>query len=341
MGKSVKILLAAPTGWATDALCGFLTKLLPEHELRLVPDARSLLHPDQARADLLLLDIDGAVADVTATLSELSRSRHYDRIVVIGTPLDSGFIESVLAAGALGYLPKSYSETITVGMLRLVLDGMSDPAEGLPPAGYAASADRTAAAEFLELGLSPRQIDVLALIAEGKSNLSIAAHLGIEEGTVKQHVSAVFKALKVRNRAEAVLFASRSKSINFRQIRQAEGGRLDIDWLLGHMDHQHLARDTVMFSKGEPGRELYYLQRGKVQLREIGVDLGAGTMFGEIGIFSPTHERTCSAVCMTEVEVFRLTADEVKRLYLLHPQFALYVVHLIAQRLMADRSRAI
>jgi len=107
------------------------------------------------------------------------------------------------------------------------------------------------------------------------------------------------------------------------------------------MTYQRMAPKTVLFRQGEAGGELYYLQRGTISLPEIGVELTNGTMFGEIGIFAPSHKRTTSAHCATEVEVFKLTSDQVKRLYLLNPQFALYVVHLIAKRLMADQARTI
>ncbi|HEX7951648.1 MAG TPA: cyclic nucleotide-binding protein, partial [Burkholderiales bacterium] len=63
--------------------------------------------------------------------------------------------------------------------------------------------------------------------------------------------------------------------------------------------------------------------------------------FGEIGIFSADHKRTATAICATDVDIFTLTSDQVKRLYLLNPQFALYVVHQIAERLMADQTRSV
>ena len=135
--------------------------------------------------------------------------------------------------------------------------------------------------------------------------------------------------------------ASRLQSVTFRQIREAEGGTLDLDWLLPHMTHRRVPRNTILFSKGDPGAELCYLQRGTIRLEEIGVDVNSSAVFGEIGIFSPSHERTCTARCVTDVDLFTLTSDQVKRLYLLNPQFALYVVHLIAKRLMADQSRII
>ncbi len=107
------------------------------------------------------------------------------------------------------------------------------------------------------------------------------------------------------------------------------------------MSHRRALRDTTLFRKGDPGAELWYLQRGTIRLEEIKVDISSGAIFGEIGLFSPSHERTCTAVCATDVDLFTLTSDQVKRLYLLNPQFALFLVHLIAKRLMADRSRVI
>ena len=340
----MKILLAAPDGWATDALCGLLKKLDPGHEIDIVPDPQALPASYSAQTDYLLLDLDTS-ADAPATVAAASRLYPRSQIVAMGTSLDNAFVEAVLEAGALGYLPKSLSETVTLGMLRMIIDG-ANSSPGKPAAGQSGkrAVPREVPADdpaqpWLEFGLTGRQTDVIALACEGKSNLAIAKQLGITEGVVKLHMTAIFKALKVHNRSEAILLASRFRSINFRQVKQAEGGRLDLDWLLGHMVHERLAKGTVLFQLGEPGREIFYLQRGTILLKEIGAEIGSGTMLGEIGIFSPSHKRTCSAVCVTDVDVFKLTSDQVKRLYVLNPQFALYIVHLIATRLMADRTR--
>ncbi len=337
----MKILLAAPQGRATDALCGLLKKLDPAHAIEIVPSARS--HARDGSPHVLLVDVD-TIPDAVAEVAAAAQHRPGCAIVAIGTALDSGFAEALMAAGALGYLPKTLSDTVTLGMLRMILGGADGaarktPYQDIPENQTGPEAD--AVAPWAEFGLTPRQIDVLALASEGKTNQAIAKQLGITEGVVKLHMTAVFKALKVHNRSEAVLLASRLKSVNFRHIREAEGGRLDLDWLLEHMTHQHLVPESVLFRQGDPGRELFYLQRGTIRLPEIGSELTHGSMFGEIGIFAPDHKRTTSAVCATEVDVFKLTADQVKRLYLLNPQFALFIVHLIAKRLMADQSRSI
>jgi len=249
----MKILLAAPNGRATDALCGLLKKLDPSHDIEMVPEPQSVPASELAPADLLLLDIDTA-ADAPAIVAVASRQYPHSQIVALGTSLDNPFVEAILEAGALGYLPKSLSETVTLGMLRMITGGADSaaaesknrkPNKEVAPAVTAVDDD--AAEPWLEFGLTGRQTDVLALAAEGKTNQSIAKQLGITEGVVKLHMTAVFKALKVRNRSEAVLLALRLKSVNFRQIKEAEGGRLDLDWLLAHMHHLRLAPDTVLF----------------------------------------------------------------------------------------------
>jgi two-component system nitrate/nitrite response regulator NarL len=337
----MKILLAAPQGRATDALCGLLKKLDPAYAIEIISSALS--SACDASPDLFLLDVD-TVTDAAKQVAAAAHAFPRSSLVAMGTNLDNAFVEAIMEAGALGYLPKNLSETVTLGMLRMILGGADGAAQKSPfqkTPSPQTLADEDAVEPWQEFGLTPRQIDVLALATEGKTNQSIAKQLGITEGVVKLHMTAVFKALKVHNRSEAVLLAARLKSVNFRHIREAEGGRLDLDWLLEHMTHQHMLPDSVLFRQGDPGRELFYLQRGTIRLPEIGTELTRGSMFGEIGIFAPDHKRTTSAVCATEVDVFRLTADQVKRLYLLNPQFALFIVHLIAKRLMADQARSV
>lgn len=346
----MKILLATPPGLFRDALHSLAEKLGPHGSVHLVPDIPSALTADSAslpaEVDLALVDADSGSA---LSFIELCVDR-YPRapVVALGTSLDGVFIDKVLEAGALGYLPKNYSEPVITGVLQLVLSGTSyrprtTTQSKAPLMATSPAPDTTPASveQMREFGLSERQMEVLSLAAQGKSNQSIAKHLGIAEGTVKLHMSAIFKALNVENRSEAVLVASRMSSVNFRQIKEAEDGNLDLDWLLPHMTHRRLRKDEIVFRKGDQGRQLYYLQRGTIRLLEIRTDIASGTLFGEIGIFSPTHERTCTAVCASDVDLFTLTDTQVKRLYFLNPRFAMYVIHLITTHLTADRQRPI
>jgi len=171
--------------------------------------------------DLILLDLalpDMGGLDVLASL----RDRHPEiAVVVLSGSEQVGDIIAAIAAGARGYIPKSSSSQVLLAALRLVFDGAvyvppvafapSDPAVAPRLEPNLAEPWRTdeAGIDLAALGLTARQQDVLKLIVEGKTNKHIARALGIEESTVKVHVSPVLKALKVTNRVQAVLVVSR------------------------------------------------------------------------------------------------------------------------------------
>jgi len=136
-------------------------------------------------------------------------------LVALSALDDPRTVKAVLARGALGYLPKSSSHPVMVNSLRLVLSG----GRYLPPeiiaddwvslAGRSTSLGTRAAASVEDLGLTERQRQVLALMAQGKSNKLICRELGLAEATVKIHVTAVLRALKVTSRTQAVVMLNR------------------------------------------------------------------------------------------------------------------------------------
>jgi DNA-binding NarL/FixJ family response regulator len=100
----------------------------------------------------------------------------------------------------LGFIPKSAGREVMISALSLVFSGgVYIPPEILPVRPKASPAD---------LGLTERQVDVLALMMQGKSNKAICRRLDLAEPTVKNHVTAILKALGVSNRTEAVLAVS-------------------------------------------------------------------------------------------------------------------------------------
>jgi DNA-binding NarL/FixJ family response regulator len=140
-------------------------------------------------------------------------------LVVLSALDDPGTVKAVLAGGALGFIPKSSPHKVMVQALRLVLaGGRYLPPELMPElagddwASVPAPAARpgTAGGASAEtLGLTGRQQQVLALLAQGKSNKQICRVLGLAEATVKVHVSAVLKALKVTSRTQAIVMVNR------------------------------------------------------------------------------------------------------------------------------------
>ena len=107
-------------------------------------------------------------------------------------------VRQAMAAGAAGYCPKSASYTTLVNALRLVMAGQVY----LPPLMLNAappwpSADTSST-------LTERQLEVLRLVGSGEPNKSVARRLGLEEQTVKGHLTAIFKALGTVNRVQAI-----------------------------------------------------------------------------------------------------------------------------------------
>ncbi len=330
----MKVLWVAPSGLLGEALARLVGVVVPEAEIVMIPaDHAAGMSLPEGPAGLVMIDVDALAERAPETVALCASTYPEAPVVAVAEPRDAEAMDRILRAGATGYLPKNYSHAMMQSVLRLVLEG-AKYRPVLPDAR-----DAAAVTSLQDLGLTPRQAEVLSLLAQGKSNEAIAKQLGISIGVVKLHINAIFKALNVQSRTEAVLIAVRYGVVSPQQLRDAEEGRFSLDWLLPHMHHSHLKRESVLFRKGDAGKDLYYLQRGTIRLLDLGMEMGAGEVFGEIAIFSPDHRRTSTAVCTTEVDVFSLDAEQVRRIYASNPQFALYLVYLVARRLMADRVR--
>ena len=160
--------------------------------------------------DLFLIDLSMPGIDWRQALP-LLRKRCPDAALVVVSASDAH--DDILAAlncGAAGYIPKSSPGKVMLRALELVLSGgIYVPPEVLSwvgRTGKPAAAGEIPAAP----SLTPRQIEVLSLMAEGQSNKMIARTLNRSAGTVKLHVAAVLKALGADNRTHAVLVAVRS-----------------------------------------------------------------------------------------------------------------------------------
>lgn len=121
-----------------------------------------------------------------------------------------------------------------------------------------------------------------------------------------------------------------------RQIEHASTDTPVSEWLLPHMHlHKHHAGDTL-FHKGDKAESIYYLAHGRLKLVEISEYLEAGSLLGEIGLFSPTHTRTLTVSCETDCEIYQMSDEEVYQLYYQNPKLGFYFMRLIAERLHSD-----
>src|SRR5262245_20039151 len=205
----MKILVVDDHALIRDALRGVLDELMAGPTVLEASDCRQATelireHPD---IRLILLDLNLPDRDGFAFLADLRRRHAPISLVVLSGFHDRANVMRALNLGALGFIPKSSPREVMVSALRLVLSGgVYIPPEALPPAeteGAKPPLSRPVSPQ--DVGLTARQIEVVALMMQGKSNKAISRILDVAEPTVKHHVTAILKALKVANRTEAVL----------------------------------------------------------------------------------------------------------------------------------------
>ncbi len=162
------------------------------------------LRPDVVLMDLRMPHCDGAEAT--------RRLRDHDasiKVLVLTTYTDDRSVIEALRAGARGYLTKDASAGEIREALQRVTSGQAaiDPAVQQHLVNAIATGSSTAATPPLPAGLTQREAEVLALIAQGLSNTEIAGRLVVSETTVKSHINHLFAKTGVRDRAQAVTYA--------------------------------------------------------------------------------------------------------------------------------------
>jgi DNA-binding NarL/FixJ family response regulator len=226
LGKAMKILIADDHRLVIEAVKAKLSELEAGIDFVLAMSVDELLASASDELDLAVIDLNMPGADGQAHIDEIRRRHPAVPVIVLSGYEDPAVMRSVLERGVLGFIPKAYSPEVMLSAVRLVLaGGVYVPPmmlASLPPGvvagipGIGAGADPVqrgsgaAAAQTLEHlrnVLTERQVEVLQLLSQGKPNKLIGRALGISEGTVKIHLAAIFRALNVRNRTEAVVAA--------------------------------------------------------------------------------------------------------------------------------------
>ena len=167
------------------------------------------------RAHVVLMDIDMPGTDGPTATAELAERAPEIGVLVLTTYGDEASVMRALDAGARGYLTKDAGRAEIAAAIRTVAAGQSVLDPGVQQrllraamAGTGAGAP-AAPAPPADLGLTPRETEVLTLIAGGLSNREIARRLVVSEGTVKTHINNLFAKIGVSDRAAAVTFAFR------------------------------------------------------------------------------------------------------------------------------------
>ena len=219
----MKILIADDHRLVIEAVKAKLAELEPGIEFVLAMSVDELLAGASDDLDLAVIDLNMPGADGHAHIDELRRRHPAVPVIVLSGYEDPAVMRTALEHGVLGFIPKAYSPDVMLSAVRLVLaGGVYVPPmmlTALPPgivAGVSPQVGAEPAArngggfqtlEHLRNVLTERQVEVLQLLSQGKPNKLIGRSLGISEGTVKIHLAAIFRALNVRNRTEAVVAA--------------------------------------------------------------------------------------------------------------------------------------
>ena len=158
---------------------------------------------EQADIDFVLLDLNLPDGDGFSLLRKLCACCPTLPVAVLSDEQDRNSIMKALQLGARGVIPKSRQNPILLGALRLLFaGGVFIPREFL--------ACEVGPSRPMSLDLSDRQLEVLTLLMQGKSNKAICRTLNLAVPTVKNHVTAIMKILRASNRTEAVI-AARSR----------------------------------------------------------------------------------------------------------------------------------
>ena len=186
------------------ALIHLVSAMVPQAEAVAASSAEEgLRHEALPRLRLIVLDpglpgINGAEA-IAAFRSACPQAG----LVAVSASEDRRDAMAALRAGAIAFVSKAVSTEVLGALLLRVLSGEVLAPEWITPHGTNSLEDEPT------LALTPRQREILTLLAQGHSNKEICLRLDLAEITVKMHVSAIFRALNVANRTQAVLVARR------------------------------------------------------------------------------------------------------------------------------------
>lgn len=166
-------------------------------------DAGLLMLAQVAAPELIVADLNMPGSSGPESIGALVEAFPDSNVVVVsGSDMQSDVI-GCLSAGVSGYIPKSYSVAEMVAAIGQVLDGAIHVPRALKRRGVQGSPRPKRAVPGLA-NLTSRQRDVLDQLLLGRSSKEIARALDVAEGTVKIHLAAIYRALGVRTRAEAI-----------------------------------------------------------------------------------------------------------------------------------------
>ena len=164
--------------------------------------------------DVVLLDMRMPQMTGLEVLRELKRMQQSMPVVILTTSRDETDVIDALQGGAQGYLLKDMEPDDLIDSLTDIVRGQTIVANELTMVlarALRGDEPETASVATVIDNLTPRESEILCLLADGQSNKVIARNLGISDGTVKLHVKAILRKLQVHSRVEAAVIAVEQK----------------------------------------------------------------------------------------------------------------------------------
>lgn len=202
----MKILIADDHALFRDELSSRLEKINPDVVLMQASSFSQALKILEKEVDLDMIIVDLDMPDIQweEGIKILKQKSDEINIVVISASEDMRQIRKILQSGIKGYIPKRLESQTMHNALKLIVEG----GIYIPPALVENNSEFSNNNRRSKT-LTNRQSQVLDLIAEGKSNKQIAYEMGVSEATVKLHINALLRSLKVNNRTQAVVTAQK------------------------------------------------------------------------------------------------------------------------------------
>jgi DNA-binding NarL/FixJ family response regulator len=166
------------------------------------------LYNTPQQPDIILMDVRMPIMDGVAATKVICRDRSSIAVLVLSTFDDDEYISQAMKYGARGYLLKDTPLEELANALRSVQKGYTQLGPGLFQKVLAQPAIEVSSPPSILQTLTPREKEVLSLIAKGASNKEIAQQLYISERTVKAHITSILSQLNLRDRTQAAILAN-------------------------------------------------------------------------------------------------------------------------------------
>lgn len=215
----MKILIADDHELFLKGLEFMLTANFPDVQILMARDYNQIFNylDNNEIFDLIITDLAMPGANWLDAITRIHSAAEETPIIIVSAVFDMGIVQKTIEVGVSGYVPKSSSSQLMVAAVNMVLaGGVYIPHELMENT----LDDQELNVEFQKIiqlsdykkakpmkKLTPRQVDIIKGIARGLPNKLIAWNLGLTEGTVKVHITVIFKTLGVTNRTGAVVEA--------------------------------------------------------------------------------------------------------------------------------------